>query len=367
MPNSDPQSIFSRRDFFRLSTAGVLTTSMSGWLDVLAAHAAGSGRKHKSCILLWMDGGPSHKDTFDMKPDTENAGDFKPIPTSVPGIQISEHFPKLAQLMQHAAILRSMSTGEGAHGRAKYYMHTGYQEGVGGLVYPSLGAIVSAELGQSESPVAELRLDRQSQLRRRLPRRTPSTAHRQRSCQGRREPEAARRQRSSSATASVCSKRWSRASSASYKATPYRRPPDDLPAGRAADAVQGSQGVRPRAGAGGGQGCLRRHQVRRRLSAGPPARRSGHPVRRSDAGRLGHASEQLRARQETVRRGRSGDERPGRRPQESRPARQHADRLDGRVRPDAEDQHTRRQARPRPLSPRLEHRAAWAAASRAAR
>src|SRR5438270_12765280 len=153
MANLDPQGILSRRDFFKLSTAGLLTTSLSGWLNVLAAHAASSGSKHKSCILLWMDGGPSHKDTFDMKPGTDNAGEFKPIPTSVPGIEISEHFPKLAQLMQHAAILRGMSTGEGAHGRAKYYMHTGYKEGVGGLVYPSLGAIVSAELGRPEFPL----------------------------------------------------------------------------------------------------------------------------------------------------------------------------------------------------------------------
>jgi hypothetical protein len=153
MATYDPQAILSRRDLFKLSAAGVLTTSMSGWLDVLAAHAAGSAGKHKACILLWMDGGPSQKDTFDLKPNTENAGDFKPISTSVPGIQISEHFPKLAKQMQHAAIIRSMSTGEGAHGRAKYYLHTGYREGQGGLVYPSLGAIVSAELGRSDSPL----------------------------------------------------------------------------------------------------------------------------------------------------------------------------------------------------------------------
>jgi hypothetical protein len=143
----------SRRDWFKLSAAGFMTSSLSGWLDVLAAYAAGSGGKHKACILLWMDGGPSQKDTFDMKPNTENAGDLKPIPTSVPGIQISEHFPKLAKLMQHAAILRSMSTGEGAHGRAKYYLHTGYREGQGGLVYPSIGSIVSAELGRPEWPM----------------------------------------------------------------------------------------------------------------------------------------------------------------------------------------------------------------------
>jgi hypothetical protein len=143
----------SRRDFLRLSAAGVTGASMSGWLNVLASHAATAKTKTKSCILLWMDGGPSQKDTFDMKPGSQGAGDFKPIDTTVPGIQISEHFPKFAQLMKDTAILRGMSTGEGAHPRAKYYLHTGYKEGVGGLVYPSLGSIVSAELGRPDNPM----------------------------------------------------------------------------------------------------------------------------------------------------------------------------------------------------------------------
>jgi len=143
----------SRRDFFKLSTAGVMTTSMSGWMDVLAARAAASGTKTKSCILLWMDGGPSHKDTFDLKPGTKDGGEFKPISTSVPGLQISEHLPRIAQQMHRGVVLRSMSTGEGAHARAKYYLHTGYKEGVAGLVYPSIGSIVSAELGRSDFPL----------------------------------------------------------------------------------------------------------------------------------------------------------------------------------------------------------------------
>src|SRR5881392_4207443 len=91
----------SRRDFLRFTAAGAALTSVSGWLDVMAAGAV--GEKHKSCILLWMAGGPSQKDTFDMKPGTKNAGEFKPTATSVPGIQISEHFPRLARQMQHAA------------------------------------------------------------------------------------------------------------------------------------------------------------------------------------------------------------------------------------------------------------------------
>ena len=137
----------SRRDALKLAAAGVTGVSLSGWMQVLARAAVGQAGKHKSCVLLWMDGGPSHKDTFDLKPGTANAGEFKPIPTAVPGLQISEHFPKFARLMNHAAILRGMSTGEGAHGRAKYYLHTGYKEGQGGLTYPSSAETMEPRLG----------------------------------------------------------------------------------------------------------------------------------------------------------------------------------------------------------------------------
>src|SRR4051812_43340116 len=114
----------SRRDFLRLSAAGIGGASLSGWMNVLAGRAAEAGGRHKACILLWMDGGPSHKDTFDLKPGTTNAGEFKPIATAVAGIQVSEHFPEFAKLTNHAAVLRGMTTGEGAHGRARYFMHT---------------------------------------------------------------------------------------------------------------------------------------------------------------------------------------------------------------------------------------------------
>src|SRR5262245_41646496 len=123
-----------RRDFMRLSSLGVFGASLSGWLAPLAARAAETKAKTKSCILLWMDGGPSHKDTFDMKPGTKDGGEFQPIKTAAPGIEISEHLAKVAGVMNHAVILRGMSTQEGAHGRAKVYLHTGYKEGVGGLV-----------------------------------------------------------------------------------------------------------------------------------------------------------------------------------------------------------------------------------------
>ena len=154
MQNLNPMFGLSRRDFLKLSATGALSASMSGWLPVLASRAAEANlTKTKACILLWMDGGPSQIDTFDMKPGTANAGEFKPISTNVPGIQISENLPKLAGVMNHAALLRSMTTGEGAHPRAKYVMHTGYKEGVGGIAYPSLGSIVSAELGNPSFPL----------------------------------------------------------------------------------------------------------------------------------------------------------------------------------------------------------------------
>lgn len=138
----------TRRDLLSLAVAGTL----SGWLGRVAAHAADEPQS-KSCILLWMSGGPSHLDTFDLKPEAADnvRGEFQPIDTSVEGIQISEHFPKFARLMQHAAVLRSMSTVESDHQLASYHIHTGYQKRAGGVSFPSLGATVSRELGAPAS------------------------------------------------------------------------------------------------------------------------------------------------------------------------------------------------------------------------
>jgi hypothetical protein len=144
------QELVSRRDMLKLSAAGVLAAPMSGWFNVLAnraAEAAARGARHKSCILLWMAGGPSQAHTFDVKP----GGDYKPIDTSVPGIQISEHLPKLAHQMRDLAVLRSMSTGDGNHQTATYLMHTGFRKGTGGVVHPTLGAMVSHDLGKADA------------------------------------------------------------------------------------------------------------------------------------------------------------------------------------------------------------------------
>ena len=143
----------SRRELLRLAAAGVGTVSLSGWVGPLAARALGEGRKGRAGVVLWMDGGPSHLDTFDPKPDAraEVRGEFRAVPTAVPGIQVSERFPALAGLMKDVALVRGMSTEEPDHGRGRLYMHTGYRPGVGGVEYPVLGAVASAELGDPDA------------------------------------------------------------------------------------------------------------------------------------------------------------------------------------------------------------------------
>jgi hypothetical protein len=140
----------SRRAWLRLATAGVLGSSASGWLEALAADAAGHPERKRSCILLWMSGGPSQLDTFDLKPGHANGGPFKPIATSMPGIRISEHFPQIAKFMDHMAIVRSLTSKEGDHGRATFLLRTGYLP-QGPIEYPSIGALLSKELGDEQS------------------------------------------------------------------------------------------------------------------------------------------------------------------------------------------------------------------------
>jgi hypothetical protein len=138
----------SRRDWLRLSAAGVVGYSLSGWLEGLADAAAAHPRRKRACILLWMNGGPSQMDTFDLKPGHANGGTFKEIDTNVPGIRISEHLPKIARHMDRMALVRSMSTKEADHGRATYQMRTGHLPG-GPVHYPTLGSLFSRELEQA--------------------------------------------------------------------------------------------------------------------------------------------------------------------------------------------------------------------------
>ncbi len=134
----------SRRHFLRAGAVSAAAT-MSPWFGRLASAAAKNPDRSKSCILLWMNGGPSTIDLFDLKPGHANGGPYKEIDTAVPGIKIGEHLPKLAKQMKHLSIIRSMSTKEGDHTRAAYLMRTGALP-QGAIDYPAFGALVAKEL-----------------------------------------------------------------------------------------------------------------------------------------------------------------------------------------------------------------------------
>src|SRR5262245_9132348 len=142
----------SRRAWLRFAAAGVTTC---GWLGRLAADAADHPQRRRSCVLLWMNGGPSTIDLFDLKPGADNGGPFKEIATGVPGIKIGEHLPKLAAHMKHLAIVRSMSTKEGDHGRATYLLRTGNLP-QGGVQYPGFGSLVGKELARPDADLPDV-------------------------------------------------------------------------------------------------------------------------------------------------------------------------------------------------------------------
>jgi len=149
-----------RRDFLQLGIGAVLGLGFSDILR-LRANAASSPLASKSagkqvnCILIWLDGGPSHYETFDPKPDapSEIRGEFKAIPTSVPGIQFSEAVPNLAKAADKLTIVRSICHKDPNHGGGNHYMMTGMPTPVpvacGAFVtfHPSFGSMVSYHRG----------------------------------------------------------------------------------------------------------------------------------------------------------------------------------------------------------------------------
>ena len=134
-------SLFGRRDFLRIGSLSPLGLSLQQALR-------GGTRKDVSCILIWQSGGCPQQDTFDMKPDAplEYRGEFQPIPTKTPGIQICEHLPLTAAQTDKFTILRSMRSKENNHERAINYLLTGYLP-LPTIEFPSVGSVVSERLG----------------------------------------------------------------------------------------------------------------------------------------------------------------------------------------------------------------------------
>ena len=136
-----------RRDFLRIGALAGIGLGLPGYLTLSAHGAVNGNAKAKGAIFVRLGGGPSHMDTFDLKPEAPDThrGEFKEIPTNVPGIRICEHLPKLAKCADKYVILRGVSHNLAAHELGLQYLGTGNRPGPA-LRYPSYGAVVAREL-----------------------------------------------------------------------------------------------------------------------------------------------------------------------------------------------------------------------------
>ncbi|HVW36622.1 MAG TPA: DUF1501 domain-containing protein [Pirellulales bacterium] len=139
-------ALLNRRTLLRTLVASAAGYSASGWFPLFARELAANPKRRRHCVLLWMSGGPSQTDTFDLKPDHENGGEFKEIETKARGLRFSEHLPKLAAYADRLAVIRGLNTKEGDHGRGTYLMRTG-RKPLGPIQYPSIGSALASQLG----------------------------------------------------------------------------------------------------------------------------------------------------------------------------------------------------------------------------
>ena len=123
-PHRFPQ--IERRELLKVGSVGLFGISLPGVLQAAAAQGLRPAAA-KSCILLFLDGGPGQQDMWDMKPDApaDIRGEFKPIATSVPEIQVCEGLPMVSQQMHHLTLIRSVTHDCNIHSAATYYMLTG--------------------------------------------------------------------------------------------------------------------------------------------------------------------------------------------------------------------------------------------------
>ncbi len=137
--------LWGRREFIRIASLGPLGLGLG---DYLSLRAQSQTQSERSCIMVVLDGGMSHHDTFDMKPDApaDIRGTFQPVATKVPGIQICEHLPRVAQQMDKFAIVRSVWGRTAIHFNGVYFLMTGYLP-IQSMEFPSLGAVAAKELG----------------------------------------------------------------------------------------------------------------------------------------------------------------------------------------------------------------------------
>src|SRR6185369_10968499 len=139
-----------RRHFLK-HMVGLSAMAVPGLQFVQALRAAEPQLKkqNKSLIIMWMGGGPSHMDLWDLKPGSANGGEFKPIKTGAEGVEISEILPTIASQMQHLSIIRSLVTNEGSHERGTTLMNTGRAPSPV-VQFPAMGSVASSLLTSKE-------------------------------------------------------------------------------------------------------------------------------------------------------------------------------------------------------------------------
>lgn len=134
------------RRLFCMSLVAASSTVLPGgsWLRSLAAAEKQEDTKVKRVILLWLHGGPATIDLWDLKTSHDNGGPFQEIATKTPGLKVSEHFPRLANWSENCAVIRSIKSSEGDHGRAVHLARTGYVPQAG-IDFPDMGALIAQE------------------------------------------------------------------------------------------------------------------------------------------------------------------------------------------------------------------------------
>src|SRR5436305_4526852 len=153
----------SRRQFLRVGGLSALGLSLPGFLRLrhLAAAEGKPARKTVRCILLWMQGGPSHHDTFDPKPDApaEVRGEFGTIPTTLPGVRFCDPLPMLAKQTDRLAVIRGHDPKNGSHGVADHLMMSGHKFNPS-LPFPCFGSVVAKERGYVDGQLPFVQLGR---------------------------------------------------------------------------------------------------------------------------------------------------------------------------------------------------------------
>jgi len=136
----------NRRHFLKhVAGASALAVPSLAFLQRLRAAEPELKKQNKSLIILWMGGGPSHMDLWDLKPGTSNGGEFKAIKTPVSGIEVGELLPTVAKQFKHLSVVRSLVTNEGSHERGTTLMNTGRQPSPV-VQFPAMGAVASSQM-----------------------------------------------------------------------------------------------------------------------------------------------------------------------------------------------------------------------------